>query len=51
MAYQKKQYRNGTKRGGSKGQCVDTGFGAAGNKHRTKKRYPGDLFKRNPKEN
>lgn len=40
MSYQKKVYRNGKKRGGVEGKSVDTGFGAPGNLHTSKKNYP-----------
>lgn len=39
MAYLKKKYRSGQKRGGIKGRAVDSGFGAPGNLHRSKKNY------------
>jgi len=41
MAYQRKQYRNGKPRGGVKGSCVDSGFGSATNRNRSKKNYKG----------
>lgn len=39
MAYQRKQYRNGSSRGEATGKASDTAFGAPGNLNKSKKSY------------
>lgn len=39
MAYQRKQYRNGTDRGGKKGTALDTSHGSPNNHNKSPKRY------------